>query len=94
MLNTKVDTLFEVTIAYDFVDDDTDGTFCHIVDDARSTVVGHKDETRHLSKWNLDSPVVVLVRHTLLLGGIGFNINDVAYTVGDKERRQFNGAMF
>ena len=41
MLNPKVDMLFEVTIAYDFIDDDTDSAFCNIVDDACSTVISH-----------------------------------------------------
>ena len=40
----------------------------------------------------IDSPMVVLMMHALLLDGIRFNIDDVTYTVGDKERRQFNGA--
>jgi len=38
VLDTNVDPLFDVAIAHDFMDDDTNGAFCDVVDDARSTV--------------------------------------------------------
>jgi len=37
--------------------------------------------------------MVVLVRHTLLLGGICLDVNDVSNMVIDQEGRQLNGAM-
>ena len=37
--------------------------------------------------------MVVLVGHTLLLCGVGLDVNDVSYAVIDEECRQFDGAM-
>ena len=37
--------------------------------------------------------MVVLVGHTLLLCGVGLDVNDVSYAVVDEECRQFNGTM-
>ena len=37
--------------------------------------------------------MVVLVRHALLLSGVGLDVNDVAHPVVDEVRRQFHGAV-
>ena len=37
--------------------------------------------------------MVVLVGHTLLLGSVGLDVNDVAHPVVDEVRRQFHGAV-
>lgn len=39
------------------------------------------------------APVVVLVRHTLLLGSVGFDIDDISNSVVDEIRRHLDGAM-
>ena len=43
---------------------------------------------------NARSPVVELVRHTLLLGSVRLDVNDIADPVVKKERRKLDGTMF
>jgi hypothetical protein len=38
--------------------------------------------------------MVVFVRHAFLLRGVGFDINNIADTIGHKVRRHLNEAMF
>ena len=38
--------------------------------------------------------MVVFVGHTLLLSGVGLDVDDVADTIVEEVCRQFNGAMF
>lgn len=42
---------------------------------------------------NASPSVVVFVRHTLLLGGVGLDIDDVTNAVVDEVCRHFDGAM-
>ena len=37
VLDAEVDTLLDVPVSDDLVDDDTDGVWCHVVNDARSS---------------------------------------------------------
>lgn len=38
--------------------------------------------------------MVIFMGHALLLGSIGLNVNNVAYTIGDKVGRHLDRAMF
>lgn len=47
------------------------------------------------SKSSLEHiPMVEFVRHTLLLGSVGFDVNNVTDSVVDQVCRHFNRAMF
>jgi hypothetical protein len=48
MLDADVDTLLHVAVAHDFVDDNTDGGFCDVVDDASSTMGSCQKMSRQL----------------------------------------------
>lgn len=74
MFDTEVHPLLDVAVAYNLVDNDTDGVGSDVVD-------------------NASPPVVVFVRHTLLLGGVGLDIDDITNAVVNEIRRHFDGAM-
>ena len=41
----------------------------------------------------LDSPMVVFMGHTLLLGSVGLDINDISDAVGNEVGGHLHGAM-
>lgn len=53
----------------------------------------HSDTKSSKGIHEADGPVVVFVGHTLLLGGIGLDVDDIADTVVDEVCRQFDGAV-
>ena len=93
VLDAEVDTLLDVPVADDLVDDDTDGVWCHVVNDASSSAVSDKNSSRGMHETETDAPVVEFVGHTLLLGGVGLDVDNVADAVVDEVCRQFNGAV-
>lgn len=105
MLNADVHPLFDVAVADDLLDNNTDGIWCHVVDNTSSSARRNRPPTEKniivlvnmhpVRKFDRDmcAPVVVFVGHTLLLSRIGLNINDIADTVGDEVRRQLDGTM-
>ena len=44
--------------------------------------------------YNASAPMVEFMGHTLLLGGIGLDVDNIANAVVHKERRQLDRAMF
>jgi hypothetical protein len=94
VLNTKVDTLLDVSVANNLVDDNTDGMWCHVVDDASSPVqITIQIKSQKIQELRRDRPMVEFVGHALLLGGVSFDVDDVTNVVVDEVRRHFNGAM-
>lgn len=95
VLDAEVDTLLDVPVANDLVDDNTNGVWCHVVDDAGSSAISalrQKIQQEYVC-MKLDEPVVVFVRHTLLLGGVSLDIDDITNAVVDEVCRQFDGAV-
>jgi hypothetical protein len=93
VFHPKVNTLFHVSIANDFVDNDTDGAFGDVVDNA-----GPPASNKSLNQCSCrmkkgHKPMVILVRHPFLLCGIRFDIDNVSYAVSREVGRQFDGAM-
>lgn len=74
MLDSKVDTLFEVSVANNLVDDDTNSRLGDVVDDTSLTVVE-------------------LVRHTLLDGTIGLDVDNVTDLVNLQVGGKGDGTM-
>ena len=91
VLDAEVDTLLHVPVADDLVDDDTDGVWCHVVDNAGSSTMAVR--LKHPTKNETSGPMVVFMGHTLLLSGVGLDVDDVADAVVDEVCRQFNGAV-
>lgn len=91
VLNTEVDTLLDVAVSNNLVDDNTNSRGGDIVHNAGASGAEEDQIRRALERNCMYGPVVVLVRHTLLLGGIGLDINDVSNVVVDEEGRQFCG---
>jgi len=80
VLYADIDTLLYVTIADNLVNDDTDSPRRHIIDNASSsagTMISRAVEASQ--KENV--PMVILMRHTLLLGSVGFDINNITDTI-------------
>lgn len=51
----------------------------------------HKPKIQQIT--NRVIPVIEFVRHALLLGGVSFDVDNIAYTVIDKESRQLDGTV-
>jgi len=75
VLYTDVDTLLDVSVANDFVYDDTDGVGRDVVDNASATVV-------------------VFMGHTLLLGRVRLDVDDISNTIVQEVGGQFHLTMF
>lgn len=74
MLNSQVDSLLEVSVANNLVDDNTNGRLSDVEHDTGLTVVK-------------------LVRHTLVDGSVGLDVDDVANLVGLQVGGQVGGAI-
>lgn len=84
MLDTEVHSFLDVAVADDLVDDNTDSSRCDVVHNTgAATEQKSSNILKDSSRWN--APVVVLVRHTLLLSSIGFDVNDISNMVVDQE---------
>jgi len=71
VLDSQVDTLFEITVANNLVDDYSDGSGSNVVHDTSAAVV-------------------VFVGHTLLLGTVGFDVDNVPNSVYLQESRELD----
>ena len=89
MLDPDVHPLLDVSVADDLVDDDTNSTGSDIVDNASSTVVTCKSCVRCETR-SRDEPMVVFVRHALLLGSVGLDVNNVTNPVVKEVCREFD----
>ena len=84
MLDTEVHSFLDVAVADDLVDNDTDSGRGDVVyNTSTATEQESSNIVKDSSRWN--APVVVLVRHTLLLSSIGFDVNDISNMVVDQE---------
>lgn len=83
VLNTDIHPLLDVAVADNLVDDDTDSTRSHVVDDTSPangvlTIVSE----RTVSLRGPHEPMVVFVGHALLLRGIRLDVDNVTNAVG------------
>ena len=92
MLDPDVHPLLDVTVANDLVDNDTDSTRCYIVDNAGSTVIACNLHVWYETR-SQDEPMIVLVWHTLLLGSVGLDVDNVTNPEVDEVRRKFNETL-
>lgn len=92
VLDSDVHSLLNVAVANDLVDDDTNSIWCDIVDDSSSSARPIVTIPTPIAEDD-NIPVVVFVGHTLLLCGIGLDIDNVADTVGNKVCRDLDGAL-
>lgn len=95
VLHTDVYSLLDVTVTNDLVDDNTDGVGGDIVDDTGTATLHHDPLAFLVVKCpSANIPVVVLVRHTLLLGRIRLDVDDISNAVGNQVGRQLNRTVF
>jgi hypothetical protein len=84
VLDTEVHSFLDVAVADDLVDNNTDSSRGDVVyNTSAATEKESSNILRDSSRWY--APVVVLVRHTLLLSSIGFDVNDVSNMVVNQE---------
>lgn len=90
VLNAEVDTLLHVAVSDDLVHDHTNSTGGNVVNDTGSAVSPNNTSASVslAPSDEKDSPVVVLVRHTLLLSRVRLDIDDVSNFVGAEEGRE------
>jgi hypothetical protein len=77
MFNTDIYSLFQISVSDNLVEDDSNRGFRDIVDYASLST-----EIELIRRGSL--PLVVLVRHTLVDGGVDLDIHDVTDLVGDQ----------
>ena len=94
VLDPDVYALLDVPVADNLVNDDTDGAGGYVIynTSAAARRVGHKSG-RYKRSAIEDLPVVVLMRHALLLSGISLDVDDVTDPVSSEVGRQLDGAM-
>lgn len=96
VLNAQVDALFDVSVADNLEDNDTDCNAQYELD-AQHATRDQKNLRLTSSGGNVvddtGAAVVVLVGHTLLLGGVGLDVDNVAYVEGTQVGGELGGAV-
>lgn len=91
VLDTDVHALLDVSVSDNLVDDNTDSVWCHVVHNTSSPKI-----TIRIFVNNFEitfAPMVVFVGHTLLLGSVCFDIDDISNPEVDEIRRHLDWAM-
>ena len=90
VLDSEVHSLLHVSVSDDLVDNDSDSSSGDVVDDSGSTKAINISSgiVRIAAEVGDDGPVVVLVRHTLLLSGVGLDVDDISDLVDSEEGRE------
>lgn len=92
MLNADVNTFFDVSVADNLVDDDTNGMRGYVVNDTSASAC-RKNEIAIFLIIADSAPVVVFVRHTPLHGRVSLDVDNVSYAVVDEVCRESDTAM-
>jgi len=92
VLDPNVHPFLDVTVADDLVDDDTNSTRGNVVDNASSTAAMCKWCVRYETR-SRDEPMVVFVWHTLLLGSVGLDVDNITNPVVKKIRREMDKTL-
>lgn len=92
MLDPDVYSLLDVSVANDLVDDDTNSPGGDVVDDASPPVV-MRSKSRVVRGEISDKPVVVFVRHTLLLRSVCLDVDDITDPKVNEVRRELDETL-
>ena len=92
MLDPNVHPLLDVTVADNLVDDDTNSTGSDIVDNPSPAAATCKYCVRYEAR-SRDEPMIVFVGHALLLGSVGFDVDNVTNPVVKEVCREFDETL-